>query len=250
MLPKVPIIFKNASVKSCSKFVVYIFISPRSGARGVQHLTCTGIQKWVHFMTERCQKYQLYRKLLQYSSLQWLILLIFQKVFFLKLYCKDKWDFRTFTRILLNFWWYTWISWWKLIKYSEENKKVWIWLILLILLTIEFSFIINLDYSRTIWMKSSLLPSSKFHSRSLTEYIILCRGISSSKFRSRSLTEYIVLCRGLSDADDEIIMLWDLLPYYMGCEVVFNNLGALLCPTENLPKVIHTPTSTGIGISI
>ncbi len=45
-----------------------IFISPRSGARGVQHLTCTGTEKLVYFMAEQCQKYRLYLKLLQWSE--------------------------------------------------------------------------------------------------------------------------------------------------------------------------------------
>ncbi len=48
------------------------------------------------------------------------ILLIFHNVFFLTLYCKDKLDFGTFTCIFLNFWWYYWIPWWKLVRYSEE----------------------------------------------------------------------------------------------------------------------------------
>ncbi len=65
------------------------------------------------------------------------LVLIFHNVFFLKLYCKDKWDFGTFTYIFFNFWWYHWIPWWKLVRCSEEYKKVWLWLILLILLTIE-----------------------------------------------------------------------------------------------------------------
>ncbi len=52
--------------------------------------------------------------------------------------CTNKWDFGTFTCIFLNFWWYHRIPWWKLINYREENKEVWIWLIILILLTIEF----------------------------------------------------------------------------------------------------------------
>ncbi len=59
------------------------------------------------------------------SSLQWPMLLIFYIVFFLKLHCKDNWDFGTFTCIFFfNFWWYHWIPRWKLIKYSEENKSL------------------------------------------------------------------------------------------------------------------------------
>ncbi len=52
---------------------------------------------------------------------------------------------------LKNFWWYHWIPWWKLVKYREEYKKVWVWLILLILLTIIFGiwlFCENTDNTR------------------------------------------------------------------------------------------------------
>ncbi len=72
------------------------------------------------------------------SSLKWLILLIFHNVFFLKLYCKNKWDFGTFTCIFflifdgtIGFLDKNWSS------IVKNTKKVWIWLTLLILLKVE-----------------------------------------------------------------------------------------------------------------
>ncbi len=64
------------------------------------------------------------------------------------------WDIYTY---FFNFWWYHWIPWWKLIKYNEENKKVRIWLLLLILLTIEL-----IDFSFKNWQ---LYSPSKFSPR-------------------------------------------------------------------------------------